>query len=157
MSFAWSFKPIFIWLTVLLGINLDFSKKRSTIGRYTLIIYSSVFFLTVTYFQLGPIWDLYFHSPNHLRDKAAFANKTENSYLALNFQINQLTQVVLCILIHFCFVVNAKFKWETLWNRLEQIQQVVGHQLWFYRRLRKISMIAVSLLLLVSRALEFTS
>ena len=144
MNFASSFKPIFVWLTILLGVDLDLSAKRSTVARYSLIVYS-LFRLIITDFTLLT----YYVATTPVAAILSQNNLATTRTGAVNFKINIMTAMVSCFIIHFSFIVSARFKWKKLWQRLEQIERIVGDELALYRRLRKFSIALVSLLLLV--------
>ena len=116
MNFAWSLKPIFIWVTIVFGIDLDKSKRRSTLRRRFII-------------GFGISWLFLFTIPVLTSNitLAILGYTDDTSFIAkLNFQIAAISAGFFGILFHLSVFWAAHGKWRPLWKRLQRIQDIIG-------------------------------
>lgn len=147
MDFAWSLKPIFAWLTFILGVGLDRPHQRSSVKRCFLLVYA--FVITSTSISLFAYNVATSISHGVEGNSPTFPDETVARSTMINMYVNKITGTVSGAFIQFCFAIGVHFKWKRLWERLAQIQQLIGHNPPFYRRLRHISIAAASILVLV--------
>ena len=130
MNFAWSLRPIFIWLTICTGLDFDRSKKRSNIGRWLLRVYSLV-------------WLVFFTIPvntyNIVMECIAFNSNKGQEPLTTNLN-RSLSWNLICsliIVLHLSVIVSALVKWKPLWKKIKLIQSDLSDLTTFYRQLRR--------------------
>ena len=135
MNFVWSLRPIFIWLTISMGVDLDRSSKRSNIGRWLLRIYSLFWFFCFSV----PVNAINMAiAVVDIRVFLSSAKRVEKSVIAfLNREIAWISIYILYILFHFSVLVAALVKWKPLWNKLERVQSDTNDQTTSYRQLRR--------------------
>ena len=130
MKFSWSFKPIFIWLIIIMGIDLFKSKTKSVLRR------SFVTFLTLFWVIGFNVLVNTFCVVETMMESWKFKNErslTRN----LNFQLAMISSGVLQGMFLLSVFVSARTKWHPLWKKLKRVQEVVGDQSSFYRQLRR--------------------
>ena len=129
MNFGWSLKPVFVLLAVTFGIELDRSKKKSTIG----LCFNSFVCLSWLVFINIPL-----NSYNVVKGTELLTNSSSsNSFL---HNINLAFSYIFCAIfntsIHTLILVSTNGKWKTLWEKLQLLQIYIGDEGGFYRQLR---------------------
>ena len=151
MNFAWGLKPLLIWLTICIGIDLDRSKKSLKARRW-LITFIGLLFICLTipvniYNATATIqslkdFDHQVHSEPGIK---------RNSYtMFLNENIAYIATMVLSIAFHLAVVESALKKWKPLWKTLKRIQSVMGDHPTIYRQLRRETILGLFLILTVT-------
>ena len=140
MEFATSFKPLFTWLKILLGIDLDRSNGCSRYERWVLLIYSLILLICV-HIILGSIQSYDIINTLFVERKSPVQT--------FNHVIHMINKITSSVLIHICFFGDTFKKWTSLWNRLQEINGITSSENRLYRRLRHLSTAAVVLLLVV--------
>ena len=145
MNFGWSLKPVFVLLAVTFGIDLDRSKEKSEIG------------LCLTSF-LCFFWLVCFNIPLNLYyvviETRIFTNTTSNSSFVYNSNMafNWMFCAIFHISIHILILVSTNGKWKTLWKNLLLLQQYIGDEGRFYRKLRHYTIQGLMIFSAVSKA-----
>ena len=129
MNFGWSLKPIFVLFAVTFGIDLDRSKKKSTIG------------LCLTTF-LCLFWFICINIPINLyyivKGTKLVTNSTSSKSFVYNINhgIDGILTSILSILIHILILISTNGKWKTLWEKFQLLQEYIDDEGRFYRQLR---------------------
>ena len=146
MNFAWSLRPIFIWLNVCLGLDFDRSKKKKNIRRWFLIFFSLLLLcltiLSNTYYMATHILEIksYLNSTSAVQEPiVSFWNRT----------FTWLLIYILSIAFHLSAVVSAFVKWKSLWKKIKLVQVDLSDLSTSYRRLRCETLVALLLLSVV--------
>ena len=142
MDFATSFKPLFTWLKVLLGIDLDRSNSLGSLIRNPRWFIYSLILLVCAHIILSSIQCYNIIDEELQKEKLSQIQK-------FNLVVHILTKIVSSILIHICFFGDVFSKWTPLRNRLQEINDIIGPENGLYRRLRHLSIAVVVLLLAV--------
>ena len=130
MNFGWSLKPVFIWFIITFGINLDRSKKKSTIG----LCLTSFFCVS---------WLVCINIPLNLYHVVQGTELLTNLSSSKSFvhNINEGIGWILCaifnISIHILILVSSNRKWKPLWEKLQLVQDNIGDEDRFYRQLHR--------------------
>ena len=143
MNFAWSLKPIFIWLTICTGLDFDRSEKRKHIGRWFLRVNSLllfIFFITISNVTIVGI----------IIDLKNYHNSTKQDLEShLGFENRKIAWILIYILLvafQLSVVVSAFGKWKPLWEKMELVQLNLSFPATYYRRLRRETSIGLILL-----------
>ena len=150
MDFAWSLKPIFIWLKISLGIDLDRSNKKSKIHRWLIIFYSLCLIICITMpaavyrMVLGVLF-----KPKENNNEGTKLFRS-SAVMSLSRSLSWFAICVLLCLIHLSLVVSVHFKWKPLWKKLKTIESMIYNQIPFYRQLRRNAIIGLLMLLVVT-------
>ena len=129
MNFRWSLKPVFIWLAVTFGVDLDRSKNTAKNGLGL-----------VTFLCLS--WLVCINIPLNLNYVVKGTELLTNSSSSNSFvhRINEGIGWIFCAIfntfIHISILVSSNGKWKTLWEKLHQLQEYIGDEGRFYRQLR---------------------
>ena len=129
MNFGWSLKPIFVWFAVTFGINLDRSKKKSTIGQCL----TSLFCVSLLFCINIPL--NIFYIVNGTKVVTNSSSKKSFVYIT-NKGIGWILCAILNILVHISILVSTNGKWKTLWDKLQLLQKYIDDGGRFYRQLR---------------------
>ena len=129
MNFGWSLKPVFVLLAVTFGIDLDRSKKKSTIGL-CLTSFFSVFWLVCINIPLN-----LFYLVEWTKE---FTNSSSSKSFVYNISsaIDWIFSAALNVSIHILILVSTNDKWKTLWEKFQLLQEYIGDEGRFYRQLR---------------------
>ena len=143
MNFAWSLRPIFIWLNVFMGLDFDRSRKKKNYRRWLLIVFSLLLLcftiVTNTYYMTRHILEIksYLHSTNEVEESIiSFWNRI----------FTWLLISILSISFHLTAVVSAFVKWKPLWKQIKLVQVDLSDLTTSYRRLRRETLVALLLL-----------
>ena len=129
MSFTQSLKPMLVWLDVVLGIDLDASRKKPT-WRLFLSTFYCVFWL---FFFNVPL-NTYYVINGRMADAKLM---DDSATLRANLKIFRVAGGVLGILFHASLLVSALRKWKGFRSRLKQLEHSIGDRTAFYRQLRR--------------------
>jgi len=138
MDFAWSLKPIFLWFTFILGIDLDKSKRMSNLGKR----------LTICY---GVAWVILFSIPSHVMDIIFLVldlTITGSYVFKMNMAAVFIGKAIFGILFHLSILKAAFRKWKLLWNTLQRMQYRIGDNS-IYNCLRRDAIFGLLLILTV--------
>ena len=141
MDFAWSFKPIFIWLYAMFGIDLDKSKRKSRWRRYF-----SIF--------LCFVWIFCFTIPLSSRFILQFFMQERNDtpfIFRINWRIIIIIQSILLTSFMIALVGSYFRKWTFFWEKLKQLEDAIGDEGAFYRQLQREITAGLALVFLVSQ------
>ena len=139
MKFSWSFKPIFIWLIIILGIDLFKSKIKSVLRR-NFVTFLTLFWvigfnvLVNTFCVVGTVMDKW-GSKSWIR--------------FFNLKLVLISSGVLQGMFLLSVFVSARTKWHPMWKKLKRVQEVVGDQSSFYRQLRREILVGLLLIAVV--------
>ena len=147
MNLAWSLKPIYIYLTICTGIDLDRSKKRSNLKRWLIIFYG--LFWLIGFDALCKTFNIVRH--NRALVDLISTNGNGNSTLVkeLNFNLSWIAIAILSLMLHMSMFASALVRWKPLWKKLKLVQSIIGDQTSLYRQLRRDTIAGLSLLLAV--------
>ena len=139
MNFAWSFKPFFILFIVIFGIDLDVSKERSKWGNYLIKL-------------LAFFWFFCYNMSMALSLIIAGLKRNSNASLTMNMndKLQFILPAILTTMFHVSFLVACFKKWNSLWEKLQHVQDMIGNQRLFYRQLRRDAIMAVLLIFVVN-------
>ena len=139
MNFAWSLRPIFIWLTICTGLDFDRSTKRSNIGRWLLRVYSLVWlvFFTIPINTLNIVYEIFHFNSNKIQLPLT---------MSLNRTLSWNLVYSLVIVLHLSVIVSALIKWKPLWKKIKLIQSDLSDLTTSYRRLRHETFLGLLLL-----------
>ena len=136
MSFAWSLKPIFIWVMIILGIDLDRSRTKSIWGHRLIMC-------------LCGFWLFLFGIPLHIIDIMLAIHSrfiVSSSYVyEKSLKIMFFVFGILGILFHLSLILSASERWKPLWKQLKRAQDVIGENT-IYNRLRRDTILELLLL-----------
>ena len=143
MNFAWSLKPIFIWLTICTGLDFDRSEKRKNIRRWFFRVFSLLLFIFYISFNIlrmaGHIIEIkYFPISIH--------QSSESIINFLNRKIAWMLTIILLIVFHFSLFVSAFVKWKPVWKNIKLIELNLSFDTTNYRRLRRETLVGLILL-----------
>ena len=129
MNFGWSLKPVFVLLAVTFGIDLDRSKKKSTIGL-CLTSFFSVFWLVCINIPLNLFY--------LVEGTKEFTNSSSSKSFVYNISraIDWIFSAAINVSIHILILVSTNDKWKTLWEKFQLLQEYIGDEGRFYRQLR---------------------
>ena len=140
MNFAWSFKPFFILFTTIIGIDLDISKERSKC-RSCLIVFFSVFWLV-------------FFNISMCISNIVIGIQKDFSNTSLTTEMNQkltyIAPVVLATLFHISLLLSKFGKWNSLWAKLQRIQDQIKDDRMFFRQQRRDAIIGTIIIIVVN-------
>ena len=143
MNFAWSLKPIFIWLTICTGLDFDRSEKRKHIGRWFLRVYNLLLLIFFTTFSTVNI-------AQNIIEFKRFPNSTNQVWEShVNFGNRKIAWILIYILLiafQLSVAVSAFVKWKPLWKQIELVQLNLSFPATYYRRLRRETFIGLILL-----------
>ena len=129
MNFDWSLKPVFVLLAVTFGIDLDRSKKKSTIGLCLTTFLCLFWLLCITIpINCYYIVDATKWIANSVSSKSFVYN--------INHGIDGILTSILSILIHILILISTNGKWKTLWEKFQLLQEYIDDEGRFYRQLR---------------------
>ena len=150
MEFAWSLKPIFIWLMICLGIDLDRSNKKSKIHRWLIIFYSFCLLICIT--MPAAVHNIVLNVLYKSKEKNIEGKQLFRQSAAMNVTRKIFWTAIrtLFFLIHLSLVVSVRFKWKPLWKKLKTIESMIYNQIPFYRQLRRDAIIGLLMLLVVT-------
>ena len=129
MNFGWSLKPVFIWLAVTFGVDLDRSKNTAKNGLRL-----------VTFLCLS--WLVCINIPLNLNYVVKGTELLTNSSSSKSFvsNVNEGIGWISCaifnITIHILILVSANGKWKSLWEKFQLLQEYIDDEGRFYRQLR---------------------
>ena len=130
MNFGWSLKPVFILFAVTLGIDLDKSKKKSTI-RLCLITF---FCVSLLVFIIIPL-NLY----HIVKGTELLTNSSANKSVVKNVNeaISWIFSGILNLLLLATIISSSFGKWKSLWERLQRLQDDIGENPALFHQLRQ--------------------
>ena len=129
MSFAWSLKPLFIWLLVTFGFDLDISKPKAKCVLKILRFICFIWFI----FICAPLNVYYVIVGNGTTSSAT----SISSVYRLDYNINWILDGILNVLFHISILASAFRKWQPVWEKLKQIQDIIGDESQFYHQIRR--------------------
>ena len=134
MNFAWSLKPIFIWLTIWMGLDFDRSKKKKNSRRWLLRIYSVIMFSFYISFSTVKINE-------HIVNIKYYSNSTDNVGESIfsfwNKTIAWILTHILLIAFYLSVFLSAFLNWKPLWKKIKLVQLNLNYPTTCYRRLRR--------------------
>ena len=142
MNFAWSLKPVFIWFTAISGIDLDLSRQQP---RWTL--YLSTFLCAIFVVCLCvpcAVWQIVegvFYNDESITDSIVFK---------INIKIILIVEGILNVFFCIYIIVSLLGKWKPLWERLQELQDVLGDESELYGQLRRGVTLGLILIVMVS-------
>jgi len=143
MNFAWSLKPVFIWFTAISGIDLDLSRQQP---RWTL--YLSTFLCAIFVVCLCvpcAVWQIVegvFYNDESITDSIVFK---------INIKIILIVEGILNVFFCIYIIVSLLGKWKPLWERLQELQDVLGDESELYGQLRRGVTLGLILIIMVIR------
>jgi len=128
MNFAWSLKPIFIWIFAIFGIDLDKSKQKAGWPLYLSI-------------SLCLFWILCLKIPFYsarIYEGLMYDNFGRTSFVfKINFKMIWILSGVLHISFSISMIGSYFGKWKSVWEKMQQLQYAIGDDGAFYRQLRR--------------------
>lgn len=140
LNFEWSFQPVAVWMRMM-GIQLlQCGSSRSRVWNilYGLLMLSFTFVSRCVDMSISEIFSAIKIEPG-----------TEN-YDAWNAVIDNVKDVLEAFGIHLTMFVVSFWKWKSLWKKLVKMERTIVFGDDFYVTIRKISMVVVVYLSLVS-------
>ena len=145
MNFGWSLKPIFVLFTVTFGIDLNKSKKKSTIG-----LCLTTFFCVSWLVCINIPLNLYYIVEG---TKMVTNSSSRKSFVYdINEAFDWILSSIFSILIHILILVSTNGKWKTLWEKLQLLQEYIGDEGRFYRQLRHYTIQGLTIFFVVNIA-----
>ena len=145
MNFSCSLKPVFVLITVTFGIDLNRSKKKSTTG------------LCLTFF-LCVFWLVCFNIPLNsyyvVRGMEVLSNIPSGKSFVynINYGVGWISWAIFNIFIHNLILVSSNGKWETLWEKLQLLQEYISDESRVYRQLRHHTIQGLMIFIMVNKA-----
>ena len=134
MNFAWSLRPIFIWLTIWTGLDFDRSQKKNNIRRWVLRFFSLLWLTFSISVDIGDIADLITQLIHYTKS----TDKDGASIIGFwNKKISWIIISILFIGFHFSVFVSALVKWKPLWKKIKLVQLNFNYPTTSYRRLHR--------------------
>lgn len=140
MNFAWSFKPIFLWLFAIVGIDLDESKRKSRCAIY-LSIFICLFWalgLKIPYHTCM----IYYELMSNVVDETSFVSQTNLIVILILGGVSHIS-------IQIALIGSYFGKWKSFWEKLQLLQDAIGDEGSFYRQLRRETIKGLVLIFLV--------
>lgn len=154
-QFEWCFKPIFVWIHLVTGINLIPSdQSESTKGRVFFTFFSATYgyFLLVFAISVNILSMVFFLKTTTIKNfKEEGINVTQaNLMISYITAINDATESFTIYLVFYSFVLMGK--WKSLWLVLKQIErQHPQLNRDCYHQCRKYALIGLGFFLLVNQ------
>ena len=165
LDFTWSFKPIIIWMRVLLGINWNPSTCQSTAGRncrrlrtcfpFGLLILGGTIAVNIVHHNLvcSSTYYISAHKGSLKKNESFYAmnNLTEANLLII--RIDAANEMVYnCVVVLLFYAAAFLDDWAPLWSTLQLLHQFHLPKLdrEFYLFCRKITYIGMLCILMVS-------
>ena len=133
MNFAWGFKPFFILFIVIFGIDLDVSKERSKWRNYFIKF-------------LGFFWFFCYNMPMSLSliIIGLGRNSSKASLITnMNDKLSFILPAIYATAFHSLFLAACFRKWNSLWEKFQHLQNMIGNQRLFYRQLHRDAIMGV--------------
>ena len=128
MNFAWSFKPIFVWLFAILGLDLDESKRKSRCTRHV-----SIF--VCLFWAFGVKIPYYSY---RMYQKLTYVKLDGKSFIVItNNKITLAMNGLMYIWFHIALMVSYFGKWKSFRGKLQLLEDAIGYEGEFYRQLRR--------------------
>ena len=134
MNFAWSLRPIFIWLTIWTGLDFDRSQKKNNIRRWFLRVLSLLWLIFSIWVDISTI----VHTIIQLIYYTKSTDKEGASIIS--FWNRKIAWIIISILFtgfHLSVFVSALIKWKPLWKKIKLVQLNLTYPTTSYRRLRR--------------------
>ena len=140
MNFALSFRPIFIWLFVISGVNLDKTKRKW--GLYFSIIVCLFWTVCIR---------MPYYSYNIYEGIMHVDPDNTSPIFTLSYRIHRIMGGVLQIAIAVALIYSYLGKWKSFWEKLQQLEDAIGDEGAFYRQLQREITAGLALVFLVSQ------
>lgn len=128
MDFEWSLKPIFIWLVMTFGIDLNRSRKTAMRGKCFTTLLCLFWFVGITV----PLNMFCIAVGISMKDEPFSLSFVYN----VNYRISWILTGILDLSFHASVLFSTFGKWESLWKKLQQLQDVIDDDCVLYPRLR---------------------
>ena len=151
-NFAWSFKPILVWMK-LIGIDLNSSQQfRSSICRYSQLLYG-VFILLLSSGSVIYMVSKILGGNSSSSEKYAYS---QTSTMKRTIEMYFIATVTYILATHILLMAVTAVKWKKLWQTLQQIEDQFLLDNYHFQQCRKVVIIGLSMLALVISFLFFS-
>lgn len=145
---AWSIRPLILWMRII-GVDLsDASSHSRRQHRWLIHIYGVVCFLTHTFSQVNVVYYLVFERDclsNGQNDLLVIYDTVTATW---NWIIDFVNYAVYGIAIHFMSLTLIRHRWNGLQNNFQHLQIVFTDES-YYVKLRKVSLFSVAYVIIL--------
>ena len=139
LDFAWSLKPVFLWMQVV-GIPVDSLRSSSLLRRCMVLL---VGITMVVWGEASQVRNMIDSIPERKNPNISLIEWWTNTLF-------EYQEFVSFTIINLSLFISVYFQWKPLWENAEEIEQTMSFNETFYLPLRKVSYVAVTLLVLVN-------